>query len=499
MTSVANGADVYDVEIPRGLSRRDFRPLGVGGLGDGLNAYAHTMAWFAGRLFIGTTRGNFPLMKARLPIAMHTWPVECPDDPFTLDLHARLLSGSPADGQWRQVYRAPQVIGSDGAPIPRELGYRAMTVFQGRSDPAPALYVGTWSPAKGPGPLILRSEDGERFDVVSPPGIIGLPVTTLRSLVPFKGRLYTTPAGRSGGNPNAAGTPLILESDDPARGHWRVVNTPGFGDPDNLTVFEMAGCGDWLYAGTFNINGYQVWRTRAEGPAPYPWERVITGGAGRGPLNEITTSMRAFKGALYVGSGIQNGGVDRQNKVGPGAAELIRIHPDGTWDLLVGSARDTADGPKQPLSGYRPGFDNFYNGYFWRLCEHQGWLYLGTFDWSLMLCYADRATWPPAFERLVERVGVAAIRDGQAGFDLYRSFDGVNWVPVTTSGFDNPYNIGLRTLESTPLGLFVGTANPFGPRVWPPGGAGYEENPRGGCEVWVGEESGSGSEGPGAA
>ena len=28
--------------------------------------------------------------------------------------------------------------------------------------------------------------------------------------------------------------------------------------------------------------------------------------------------MPAFKGALYVGSGIQGGGIDKQNKIGPG-------------------------------------------------------------------------------------------------------------------------------------------------------------------------------------
>ena len=46
--------------------------------------------------------------------------------------------------------------------------------------------------------------------------------------------------------------------------------------------------------------------------------------------------MTMFKGALYVGSGIQGGGIDTQNKIGPAPPELIRIHPDGSWDLIVG-------------------------------------------------------------------------------------------------------------------------------------------------------------------
>ena len=58
---------------------------------------------------------------------------------------------------------------------------------------------------------------------------------------------------------------------------------------------------------------------------------------------------------------------------------------------------------------------------------------------------------------------------------------------VATSGrWDNAYNYGVRTLVSSRHGLFVGTANPFGPEVparlargWT-----YVENPSGGAEVW---------------
>ena len=37
----------------------------------------------------------------------------------------------------------------------------------------------------------------------------------------------------------------------------------------------------------------------------------------------------------------------------------------------------------------------------------------------------------------------------------------------------------------TPHGLFVGTANPWGPRIMPLDGSGYVHNPRGGCEVYL--------------
>src|SRR5262249_15379255 len=72
--------------------------------------------------------------------------------------------------------------------------------------------------------------------------------------------------------------------------------------------------------------------------------------------------------------------------------------------------------------------------------------------------------------------------------ELWRTSDGNHWTPVTRNGFGNPYNWGIRSLLSTPHGLFVGTANPFGPKVavHGPGGWRYEPNPRGGTEIWHG-------------
>jgi len=44
--------------IRPGLRRRDFRRIARTGFGDGMNAYAHSMAWFNGHLYVGTTRGT---------------------------------------------------------------------------------------------------------------------------------------------------------------------------------------------------------------------------------------------------------------------------------------------------------------------------------------------------------------------------------------------------------------------------------------------------------
>ena len=469
-----------------GLSRFDFRCIAQNGFGDGNNAYAHSMAWFRGHLYVGTTRGNFPFMKARLPIGMDVWPVECPPNPFDMDMRAEIWRYDPTADHWQRVFKAPVIIGSHGKPIPRELGLRGMLVYSGRGVEPPALYVSTWSPARGPGPHLLRSEDGLRYEPTCEPGLNGLPVTTIRTVCEFKDRLFTTPAGSRGGNPNISAHSVVYESSDPAHGQWEPVSDFGFGDAGNKTIFEMCGFGDHLYVGTFNLEGYQVWRSTVEGEKPYRWERMIERGAYRGKFNQSVLSMTPFKGALYIGSGIQGGGIDTQNRVGPAPPELVRLWPDGSWELIVGDLRDTPDGLRAPLSGWMPGFDNFFNGYFWRMCEHEGWLYLGTFEWSSLLGYANRRRWPEAFTNIINHVEPQYVVDRHSGFDLYRSFDGENWVPVTNHGMGNPYNMGLRTLVSTPHGLFLGSANPFGPKIMPLNGDRYVPNPRGGCEIFLG-------------
>ncbi|MBZ8141672.1 hypothetical protein CLD22_17415 [Rubrivivax gelatinosus] len=472
-----------------GLSKRDFKLIASHGFGDGHNSYTHGMAWFKGRLYVTTMRDNFALMRSRLQIGLDVWPIETPLDPFELDLRAEIWAYDPRLDSWERVFKSPMITGSHGKPIPRDISYRSTAVFSPRAGEEPKLYISTWSPARGPGPVIMVTEDGRNFRSTCEPGLVGLPVTTIRALVPFKGRLYTTPAGSRGGNTNVSGHAVVYESRDPESGHWEPVSDFGFGDVGNKSLHEMCAWGDHLYAGTLNHSGFQLWRSTCEGEPPYRWEKVMERGAGRGPLNQGVLSMYPFKGALYIGTGIQGGGIDRENKIGPAAAELLRLNPDDSWDMIVGQPRETPDGFKAPLSGRFPGFDNYFNGYFWRMCEHEGWLYMGTFEWSSVLGYIKRSRFPDTFAKVLAHVTPQAILENQSGFDLYRSFDGDNWVPVTTDGMGNPYNMGLRTFESTPYGLFVGTANPWGPKIMPLGGDRYVPNPRGGCEIYWGHPS----------
>jgi hypothetical protein len=328
---------------------------------------------------------------------------------------------------------------------------------------------------------------------VTRPGIFEQPVSATRSLTSFRDRMFFSPTARrlterTGGQANNAGVPLVFESRDPAAQTWLEASEPGFGDSGNLGIFSLFADDNRLYAGTFNLAGFQIWASDCLGEPPYKWEKLIDKGAGRGPLNQAVATIASFDGAIYIGSGIQGGGNDRVNKIGPAGAELIRLNSDGRWDLIVGDPRVVAGERREPLSGLRAGFGNLFNGYVWTLASHDGWLYAGTFDWSIMLRWTTGVEAPPKVVQFFDHLNPEFMIANAGGADLWRSQDGENWMPVTRQGFDNPYNAGIRNLVSTPHGLFVGTANFFGPRVAVLRGSEwvYEDNERGGLEVWLG-------------
>jgi hypothetical protein len=490
----------HDPSPGPGLSRQHFKRICENGFGDGHNSFAHSLAWFNNKIYAGTTRSNFQMVRVQAVFSdmpVHIWPVDGPDNPrdlYMLDRRAQIWGYDPQTNNWENVFHAPMVDALDKGKVARDTGYRAMVVFQGESDPSPALYVASWAVSRSPGSMILRSYDGHNFEPATEYGIIpGKNVTATRMLVPFKGRLFTTPTGTRGHDVkfviNYAGLPIIYETRDPGRAEWIAASEPAFGDPANLGIFTMGVFNDQLYAATFNNKGFELWRSDCEGNPPYKWTKIIEKGAYRGPENQSVASMVVFDNALYLGTGIQNGGYDRANSIGPAGAELIRVHPDDSWDLLVGESRSTPFGKKEALGTFQAGFGNQFNGYIWSMGVHDGWLYVGTMDSIIWVEWLDMKRYPEHTRKFVEGLGLKNILEYEAGCDLWRTADGENFVPVTRTGFDNRYNLGVRNLVSTPHGLFVGVANPFGPRVAVQDANGafqYVDNPRGGLEVWLG-------------
>ena len=424
------------------------RVVGPDGLGRPSNATAHSMAYFRDALYVGTSCGNVSGAE---------------DAP-------RILRFDPEREEWITVYEAPLVEadarsfvpdrnlmkhsarignrggrgrrGREGEPVPRDVGFRSMRVFQGRSDSAPALYVTTMSRRGG---VILRSEDGLAFTEVGEVGLGDPNRYSFRGLTALGDRLFTSAAGTVTDewlDRNLAPEVKVYVTDDPASGKWETASQEGFGDPANAAVFGMHTAHGHVYAGTANPEtGFQLWRTAATGSPPFEWEPVLLDGAGAYNHNYAVSAMTEFNGALYVGSGITGFGYDTVHDIGPASGELLRVHADGSWDLIAGRMRFTADGLKVPLSLLGPGLGDFYNSVVWSLVVHDGAIYLGTHQWEAFRALEVNA------DQIV------------GGYQLWGSEDGENWQRLIQDGSGNPAELGVRTLASTPFGLAIGTNN----------------------------------------
>ncbi len=474
------------------LTIYQFEPIALNGLDDPANAYVHSMRWFKGYLYIGVTRFVYHALRPYdVGDVFEIFPIKMSTMPWDNDNRAQIWRFDPETTTWKCVHISPWCQGSRGFQVPRHIGFRDMAVFQAKSDPEPALYVTSWGSHMGLGPFLLRSLNGDSFAEVETDdrGIFG--TQTLRALHPFKDKLFTITTGRDSGIGGGQEKGIVLVNYDPASSPWLAACTPGFGDPRNVSLFELVEFNDYLYASTMNpYTGYEIWKTRAEGKPPYRWQKVIGNGAFRGPQNEIAISLCTFKGALYVGGAIYAGGYDKIYNIGPGSPELIRIHPDDSWDLIVGKPRETPEGFKVPMSGLGPGFNNPFVGYIWRICAHEDWLYAGTCVWSSWLPFTNKDTWPEHFKHIFKGKVEDDFLTNFGGFDLWQSQDGDHWQPVTNNGFGNRLNSGARTMTSTPYGLFIGIVNQFGPKIAKKRLVGwrYEYGTRVGFEVWLGHK-----------
>jgi hypothetical protein len=424
------------------------------GFGDRHNSHAWGMIWWRDHLYVGTGRATFCVQQATVayfaPDLGGYPPGEqdagCTPDPHDLPLAAEIWRWAHRTDTWEMLYRSPNDVPIQGtAPVKytaRDIGYRGMAVFQ-EADGTEALYVSGVS-SRGnqgvgfngpvPPPRILRSTDGVTFDPLpqDPGTVLGdTLVSGFRNLLVYKGKMYVL------GSVGLLGHGVIFEAANPELGNnaFRQISPPG------KTFFEMEEYNGYLFAGTGvqpanDPTPFSLWKTDATGD-PYTFSLVIPEGAHKTQgASAAVISMQKFKGRLFVGT-------DR---------EILRVNPDDTWDLVVGSPRSTPDGRKlEPLSGFNTGFDNFFNIHMWRMTRYAGSLIVGTHDQS--------TKWRNV-------LGANAIRP-RMGADIYSTENGWDFTMITRTGFGDLFNSGIRNFAKTPHGLFVGTANHyFGTRIY---------------------------------
>jgi hypothetical protein len=439
--------------------------------------------WFRGALYVGTGRaplgfmGRYTARQGASQLAgQGRFGSMRPDAGGREEDGAQVWRFDPATGEWTLVYDSPLQEGRDGKIRARDRSIRAAGIYQTSIDAEPALYLGVGSLERQV--VFLRSVDGLRFEECDEQGFgLGdVDVPSVRCIAGIDGRIYSTPTGKNFGrgmfDDNLTDHPYVFETDDPLRGHWRAINEPGFGDTDNLSINELVEFEGCLYAATINKrHGFQLWKARPEGKPPYRWKKLLEAGAWR-PISSVPSAMRVFNGALYVCCTLQRQGRGGRDRFGPYPAEMIRVYPDDTWELVAGKPRFTPHGLKRPTSGMLGGLNDYFTHVFWRMAEYEGWLYMGTAGWKWMPTYLkDRTDLSPAQLQWL-REETAKRADGE--FSLWRTRDGDRWEAVTRTGLPggNPLNYGIRELIATPIGLYL----------FPTSKAGA--NKGGGLEIW---------------
>lgn len=439
----AHGATAQSQYPP--LQSSNFKLSAPQGFGDSQNSWAWSMAWFKGKLLVGTNRAEQCVTSAAQALgSLGAYPpsdpnISCTPDPNDLPLRAEIWSWSPATKTWTRVFQSPQDVPIPGANplkyVARDIGFRGMNTFT-EPDGTQALYVGGCSSLPihpgVPGGRLLRSTDGVNFTPVpqhSATVLGNLGNACFRGIDTFNNQLVAV-AG------TWKGMGVVVESANPSQGD----NSFQQISPTGQQVYELAPYNGSLYV-TFvdQTNGFSVAKT--DGRPPYTYTTVLPNGGYRSRYpNPIALSMQVFGGHLYVGGD----GVQRTAGLKAQGAELFRINPDDSWDLVAGESRSTPAGQKNSLSGLGIGLGWQLNDHMWRMRIYDGRLYLGTFDAATSL-----RTFPSTVRYVTPEMG----------FDLWWTTDGDYFTMVDQTGFQDEFNIGARTLLDTPYGLFLGSAN----------------------------------------
>lgn len=451
----------------RGVVATGFHQVALQGFGDFQNTWPWSGAWYNGRLYIGTDRNTACTQALGATYPPTDTQVTCPPLASALPptLGAQIWSVDPSSApvltqtNWVMNYTspitAPMTIDHTAVMGPRDYGFRGMSVYT-ETDGTQALYVSGMGMAgiaprkRALPPSLLRSTDGVNFQAVpADPGttmgdINSLTTTNtlpsgMRGQASVHGYFYVTIA-------NGVGNGTVFASATPQLGN----NTFQQITPKSMSVYEIESFNNHLYIGVASNSGYQVWRTDCTAPPPgqvscpqTAFTEVIPAGAGLpNNLSVSVTSMHVFTDSagiahLYVGAAVNVA-------TNPGPAEITRVNTDDSWDLVVGTPRIINGVLKNPLSGLGAGFNWPYNMHMWRIADYQGVLYVGTYDASTSALKGTPQQ--QQYQHLL-------------GFDLFASTDGMHFTPVTLNGFGDMYDEGVRSLVSTPYGLFVGAAN----------------------------------------
>lgn len=459
--------------------------------GSQLNQYAWSMAWFKGKLYVGTARFQNDGSVASLQTMFG-------------QIWAYTPGGTDGSaGTWALAFQSPMnLVG------PREFGYRWMTVCT--INGTEYMFVSTAGVLQG---NILRTADGRTYTPMSragyPNGTVGFRTTACFTEASGKKLLITTPVGKGGDSTtydtDLSDNPIVLANEDPGgNGSWRNYSPMRMNDAGIDALFTLYAAGGSLYAGADNpVSGGQLWRTtgcpNARVQCTPTWTKVVDRGGGRTLDEDGVARNYGISDIMAFGNAIYFGLASPTHRKPP--AEMLRLRADGMFEVVVGEPRlnfgtDPNAPPTNPAypanlrcgvpledldgiggandcppasrrgPGFGPvgsaatGYPDGSHSYFWRIHN-----------------YAHNATTAPLGDNRLYAGTLQGRRgtiESPPGFDVVVSANGTDWATLIDDGLAVPNSMGMRTIATTPYGLAIGSANR----------AAVGDD--GGCAVWLG-------------
>lgn len=211
---------------------------------------------------------------------------------------------------------------------------------------------------------------------------------------------------------------IIVATDDPTQGlsNWRVIgdqddfdNLPGVMQIDGLNgggIWDIIEYNGYLYVtivtdknidGKINKQGFAMYRGEKDEAGNFSWTQVIGDhgtsglGFGMGIDYSMSCNLWVFDGHLYLGT-YNDPMLDLAEIPATGNFELLYNDLDHSIYLYrmdenenfeqIGGKNDNPNFPEGPIGNLGAGLGNNANQYVWRYGDHNGELYIGTYDTS---------------------------------------------------------------------------------------------------------------------
>jgi sugar lactone lactonase YvrE len=272
-------------------------------------------------------------------------------------------------------------------------------------------------------------------------------------------------------NENRSGGSEIWRSADGQT--WTPVMTGGFGDTNNLEIFQLTPYSDTLLASVWNdMAGAQIWQS-GNGT---DWNRVASDGLGKA-ANQAVIVMAPFDGYLYGGTYT----VNRSGEPSPGC-EIWRSAAGSDWvPVVTGGLGGASCYSVQSLASfggylyagtgvYDPDAGRYPGGQIWRCSAASGCD--AKTDWEAMI---DPGFGKPANLAILS----LTVADGRlyattynsvTGMEVWRTSDGDTWEQVGFAGFGDLHNSSASWQNSVAVWedtLWIGAINNAnGGEVW---------------------------------